>query len=344
LVRHGARHLALLGRRGLGDPCAKAFVAELQALGVSVVAPPCDIADPEQLSAAFDLIAATLPPVRGVIHSAAVLADAPLLRVTEQDFRRAMLPKALGAWNLHNATSNCPLEFFVLFSSISSLVGNSGQTNYVAANCYLDALAWHRRAAGLPATSINWGAIADVGIVTRDATLQKHLEYTGLIAMPVADALYAFDTLLNKGLTHVCVAEANWQQWARYEMKGGTSSRFVSLIGESISNDEEAKHLSLRTKLLSVEPQDRQEVLAYILAEIFGNELKMAIEEVDVHRPFNRMGVDSLMAVGLQLGIESILGARVSALELVGDLTICDIASKCLGQLDIPTIPVAAAA
>ena len=344
LVRHGARHLALLGRRGLGDPYAKAFVAELQALGVSVVAPPCDIADPEQLSAAFDLIAATLPPVRGVIHSAAVLADAPLLRVTEQDFRRAMLPKALGAWNLHNATSNCPLEFFVLFSSISSLVGNSGQTNYVAANCYLDALAWHRRAAGLPATSINWGAIADVGIVTRDATLQKHLEYTGLIAMPVADALYAFDTLLNKGLTHVCVAEANWQQWARYEMKGGTSSRFVSLIGESISNDEEAKHLSLRTKLLSVEPQDRQEVLAYILAEIFGNELKMAIEEVDVHRPFNRMGVDSLMAVGLQLGIESILGARVSALELVGDLTICDIASKCLGQLDIPTIPVAAAA
>jgi acyl transferase domain-containing protein/NAD(P)-dependent dehydrogenase (short-subunit alcohol dehydrogenase family) len=344
LVRHGARNLALLGRRGVGDPSAKAFVDELQELGVSVVAPPCDVADPEQLSAAFGLIAATLPPVRGVIHSAAVLADAPLLRLTTQEFRRAMLPKALGAWNLHSATSNCPLEFFVLFSSISALVGNSGQTNYVAANCYLDALAWHRRAAGLPATSINWGAIADVGIVTRDATLQKHLEYTGLIAMPAADALYAFDKILNRRPTQLCVAEANWQQWARYEAKGGKSSRFAGLIGESIGNDEEARNVRLRNKLLSIEPQDRQEVLAYILAEIFGGELKMAVEEIDVHRPFNRMGVDSLMGVGLQLGIESLLGARVSALELVGDLTICDIASRCLEQMDIPTIPLAVAA
>lgn len=336
LVRNGARNLALLGRRGLADPQASAFVEELQTLGVRIAAPACDIADPVSLGRAFDLITATMPPVRGVIHSAAVLADAPLVDLTSHDFQRVMLPKALGAWHLHNATKTLPLDFFILFSSISALVGNSGQTNYVAANCYLDALAWHRRAAGLPATSINWGAISDVGIVTRSATLQKHLEYTGLIGMPVADALFAFGKLLSKQPAQLGVAEANWQQWARYEAKGGKSPRFAGLVGAENEENEESRKVGLRNKLLSVESQDRQEVVAYILSEIFGPELRMSVDEIDIHRPFNRMGIDSLMAVELQLGIETTIGARFSAFELVGDGTIFDLASKCLAQLDVP--------
>lgn len=344
LVRNGARNLALLGRRGSGDPHARVFVEELQELGVRIAAPACDIADPVSLSAAFDLITTTMPPVRGVIHSAAVLADAPLVDLTSHDFRRAMLPKALGAWHLHNATKNLSLDFFIFFSSISALVGNSGQTNYVAANCYLDALAWHRRTAGLAATSINWGAISDVGIVTRSATLQKHLEYTGLIAMPVADALFAFGKILTKRPTQLCVAEADWQQWAHYEISGGKSRRFANLVGEANDKDEEACKARLRNKLLSVEPQDRQEVLAYILSEIFGPELRMSVEDIDIHRPFNRMGIDSLMGVELQLSIEMMLGTRFSAFELVGDGTIFDLASKCLAQLELPMASVDMAA
>jgi acyl transferase domain-containing protein/NADPH:quinone reductase-like Zn-dependent oxidoreductase len=343
LARNGARNLALLGRRGLADSHARAFVQELQELGVRTVAPACDIADPVSLGAAFDLITGTMPPVRGVIHSAAVLADAPLVDLTSHDFRRVMLPKALGAWHLHNATKNLSLEFFILFSSISALVGNSGQTNYVAANCYLDALAWHRRTAGLPATSINWGAISDVGIVTRSATLQKHLEYTGLIAVPVADALFAFGKILAKRPTQLCVAEANWQQWARYETRGGKSPRFAHLVGATDENEESLK-LRLRDKLLSVEPQDRQDVLAYLLSEIFGPELRMTVEEIDIHRPFNRMGIDSLMGVELLLSIEMTLGIRFSAFELVGDGTIFDLASKCLAQLKVPIASVDMAA
>jgi NADPH:quinone reductase-like Zn-dependent oxidoreductase/NADP-dependent 3-hydroxy acid dehydrogenase YdfG len=336
LSRNGARNLALLGRRGLADPHARAFVEELQELGVRIVAPACDIADPISLGAAFDLITATMPPVRGVIHSAAILADAPLVDLSGHDFRRVMLPKALGAWHLHNATKYLSLDFFILFSSISALVGNSGQTNYVAANCYLDALAWHRRTAGLPATSVNWGAISDVGIVTRSATLQKHLDYTGLTAIPIADTLFAFGKILAKRPTQICVAEANWQQWARYETKGGKSPRFADLVGEANDENEDSHKVQLRNKLLSVGPQERQEVLAYILSEIFGPELRMSAEEIDIHRPFNRMGIDSLMGVGLQLSIELTLGARFSAFELVGDDTIFNLASKCLEQLQIP--------
>jgi acyl transferase domain-containing protein len=337
LAQKGARNLALLGRRGLADPDARGFVKELQKLGVQVVAPACDVADPASLSAAFDVIAATLPPVRGVIHSAAVLVDAPLVDLTSDDFRRVMLPKALGGWNLHNATKDTPLDFFVLFSSISALVGNSGQVNYVAANCYLDALAWYRRAAGLPATSINWGTISDVGIVTRSATLQKHLEYTGLVSMPVADALFAFGKILATHPTQLCVAEAtNWQQWARYEPGGGRSPRFADLVGRINEEDEQSRKLQLRNKFLSVKPEDRQEVLAYTLSEIFGPELLIPADEIDIHRPFNRMGIDSLMGVGLQLSIENTLGTRFSAFELVGDGTIFDLAARCLQQLEVP--------
>jgi acyl carrier protein len=343
LVRNGARQLALIGRRGAADPQAKALVRELEESGARVAAPACDIGDAISLRAALAGLAELMPPVRGVIHSAAVLADAPFVDLTADDFSRVMSPKALGAWNLHSETRGLPLDFFVLFSSISGLVGNSGQTNYAAANCYLDALAAYRRSIGLPGTSIDWGAIADVGLVSRSATLQKHLEYTGLIGMPVADALTALGQALAKDLTQICYAEADWQQWGRHEPTGGKSPRFAALVGAaSAATDDSAREQFLQ-QLAELAPQDRPIVLAYTLAEIFSPELRMAAEEIDIHRPFNRMGIDSLMAVALQLGVEAALGLRISAFELVGDRTLHELALKCVTQLDLPAAPVKAA-
>jgi acyl transferase domain-containing protein len=343
LVRNGTRHLALVSRRGPVDPQAKALVRELEESGAQVAAPACDIGDAISLRAAFADLAELMPPVRGVIHSAAVLADAPFIDLTADDFSRVIFPKALGAWNLHCETRGLPLDFFVLFSSISGLVGNSGQTNYAAANCYLDALAAYRRAIGLPGTSIAWGAISDVGLVSRSATLQKHLEYTGLIGLPVADALTALGRAIAKDLTQICYAEADWQQWARYEPTGGESRRFAALVGAaSAATDDTAREQLLR-QLAELAPQDRPMVLAYTFAEIFGPELRMAADDIDIHRPFNRMGIDSLMAVGLQLGVEAALGLRISAFELVGDRTLHELALKCVAQLELPATTMKAA-
>ena len=104
------------------------------------------------------------PPLRGVIHAAGVLADGILTDMTLEQLDRAMAPKVAGAWNLHVATREQPLDFFVMFSSVASVLGSPGQANYAAGNAYLDALAHARRAAGLPATAINWGPWAGSGM------------------------------------------------------------------------------------------------------------------------------------------------------------------------------------
>jgi malonyl CoA-acyl carrier protein transacylase/NADPH:quinone reductase-like Zn-dependent oxidoreductase/acyl carrier protein len=336
LVRNGARHVALLGRRGAGGADAMALVRELEDAGARIAALACDIGDAADLRAALASLAETMPPLRGVIHSAAVLVDAPLVDLTQRDFRRVMSAKALGAWNLHSETAGLELDFFILFSSISCLVGNSGQTNYAAANSYLDALAVHRRSLGLPGTSLNWGAIADVGLVSRSAMLQKHLEYTGLIGMPVADALAALGEVMAKDLTRFCYAEADWRQWARHEPAGGKSPRFSEVVGAAAEDADGSAAERFRRQMMELAVDDRPAVLAYTFAEIFSPELRIPADGIDINRPFNRLGIDSLMAVGLQLSVEAAVGVRVSAFELVGDGSLYELAQKCLSQMDLP--------
>ena len=124
-----------------------------------------DVADAESLASALGAAAGGCPPLRGVIHAAGVLADGILTEMTLEQLDRAMAPKVRGAWNLHAATRDVPLDFFVLFSSVASVLGSPGQANYAAGNAYLDALAHASpRAQGLPATAINWGPWAGSGM------------------------------------------------------------------------------------------------------------------------------------------------------------------------------------
>ena len=123
-----------------------------------------DVADADSLAGALAQLPADAPPLRGVVHAAGVLADGILTEMTLEQLDRAMAPKVRGAWNLHVATREQPLDFFVLFSSVASVLGSPGQANYAAGNAYLDALAHARRAQGLPATAINWGPWAGSGM------------------------------------------------------------------------------------------------------------------------------------------------------------------------------------
>jgi NAD(P)-dependent dehydrogenase (short-subunit alcohol dehydrogenase family) len=154
LVSQGARHLVLTGRAG-SDGNRQAL-NELEALGASVLAVKADIATPSDVARLFQEIALKMPPLGGVIHAAGVLDDGVVTQQSLARLRRAMDPKVLGAWNLHRHTRDLPLDFFIGFSSVASLVGSPGQANYAAGNAFLDALAHHRRALGLPALSVNW--------------------------------------------------------------------------------------------------------------------------------------------------------------------------------------------
>src|SRR5205823_6235347 len=156
LSSRGARHIALLSRRGavaLDETARK----EVDALPAKIRMFQEDVASAEDVRRVFEEIEREMPPVRGIIHAAGVLDDGVLLQQDWPRFERVLAPKLRGAWNLHQQTRDSKLDFFVLFSSVASLLGSPGQGNYAAANAGLDALAHYRRSLSLPALAINWG-------------------------------------------------------------------------------------------------------------------------------------------------------------------------------------------
>ena len=166
LVEKGARHLVLLSRSGASS-AGEEVAADLAAKGATVTTIQADVSNESDLARALSEIRNTMPPLRGVIHAAGVLDDHLLLNLDAESFRRVLAPKVLGAWNLHTLTADLPLDFFVVFSSVASVLGSPGQANYAAANAFLDGLAHDRRSQGLPCLSINWGPWAEVGMAAR---------------------------------------------------------------------------------------------------------------------------------------------------------------------------------
>ncbi len=197
VANHGARHLLLLGRRGPDAPGAAELSAELTAAGAEVSVVACDAAD----RAALAKVIADIPvqhPLSAVIHAAGVLDDAVLTSLTPERVDAVLRAKVDAAWNLHELSQDSNVSAFVMFSSMAGLVGSSGQANYAAANSFLDGLAAHRRAHGLPAISLGWGLWDQASDMTGglDDAGRARLARTGVKALSSADALQLFDTAM----------------------------------------------------------------------------------------------------------------------------------------------------
>ncbi|MFI1371707.1 SDR family NAD(P)-dependent oxidoreductase [Streptomyces longwoodensis] len=199
-TRHGVRHLLLAGRRGPDAPGAAELTDDLRALGVSVTVASVDVADRDSLAA----LIASVPdahPLTAVVHAAGVLDDATALSLTPERLAAVLAPKADAAWHLHELTAGADLAAFVLFSSVSGLLGTAGQGNYAAANTSLDALAQHRHARGLPALSLAWGLWdtgSGMGATLTDAE-RVRWRRAGLPPLTAEAGLALFDTALVTG-------------------------------------------------------------------------------------------------------------------------------------------------
>ncbi|MGH7735956.1 MAG: SDR family oxidoreductase, partial [Gemmatimonadales bacterium] len=211
MVEQGARHLVLMGR-GATEASAQETLDALRAAGTEVMVARGDVTRADQVAAVLESIGASMPPLRGVVHAAGVLDDGIVARLDERQLREVMAPKVQGAWNLHALTRDAALDFFVLFSSAASLLGSPGAANYAAANAFLDALAWQRRAEGRPALSIDWGPWAGLGFSAR-AQAHGHLTQHGVEALPAAECLRALTYLLPRSATQVAVLHVDWARW-----------------------------------------------------------------------------------------------------------------------------------
>ena len=330
LVENGARNLVLVGRRGAATDEAKAGVERLERSGANVQVVAADIGQMQPVVDMLQTIRETMPPLRGIIHAAMVIDDTVLKQLDWTRLNGPLGPKVYGAWNLHQATLDDPLDLFVCFSSFTSMFGNPGQGNYVTANAFLDAFAHHRRAKGLPALTINWGVVGDVGYVAQNAEIAPKLEHVGMMSTPVRKFLSILGDLIRHQGIQIGVAEINWTRLAGLPMVHG-SQRFTHLL-ESISS-ETGDDLggNMLDALLATAAEKRHEFLVEQITKRMGRVL--GTSDLDTEQSLLNMGLDSLMALEIGNQIQADVGVKIPPVKFMEGLSISGLATLIIQQV-----------
>ena len=339
LADRGARHLLLLSRRGAaatgaGADEARTVLTRLERRGIYVRAVACDVTDRAALSAVLQEIAAGSAPLRGIVHAAMVIDDGLIRDLTAAQIRRVLAPKVLGAQHLHDLTRNQPLDFFVLYSSATTLFGNPGQGSYVAANFALEALARLRRAQGLPATCVGWGAIDDVGYLARNHQVKEALQARmGGVALQSSTALDALEGMLIADRSDLGVLDLEWRALSRF-LPTAASPKFAELAragGDGESEEEGTQ--DLRRLLMSLPETELPGTVIDLLKVEIGEILRIAPEKIDPTVSIQHMGLDSLMGVELAVAVENRFGTRLPVMALSDSPTVEKLAAWIISHL-----------
>jgi acyl transferase domain-containing protein/acyl carrier protein len=285
LAAWGAGSLTLCGRRPPSSD-AVSVIREIEKTGVTVRVVSADVIRPDDVARLLGAIPGR--ELHGVVHAAGVRADGLLGRQPWEEFRDTLAAKSLGAWNLHVALGSAPLDFFVLFSSTASLVGMIGSGAYAAANAFLDGLAHLRRANGLAALSINWGAWEGIGMAhdpegRHTATWRKH----GLEPFPAEDGLKRFSELLSVSTAQIVATPADWTKYASLFPDG----RVPAFLSEVTGSGATASNLSL---------QNHSAAFWLERATVHVRRLIGITGELDANTPLRDLGLDSMAAVELR--------------------------------------------
>ncbi|WP_230193476.1 type I polyketide synthase [Streptomyces coriariae] len=390
LADQGARHLLLTGRSLLPDldaPLANdhpqagavAVLRQLRGRGVHVTYEAVDVADTQAMQVLLTSRRRTgLPPVRGVFHAAGVIDYTPLSDMSATEMDRVLAAKVSGAWNLHRLLHEESVQAFVLFSSGSALLSSPMLGGYAAGNAFLDALAHHRHAQGMPATVVNWGFWDSVGMVARkEQQEERTLLPQGMSSFSPADGLELLGQILADGRVHTAVLPADWPAWARAYPSAAAAPLLQHLTGvhqplpsaapehdqqgveavapaqapapteqraaapapaapETASASETAPAPAARPvpqAAASAQAAPSGELLDFLKQEA-AVVMGLRAERVNVNRPLNRLGMDSLMAVELRNRIERRYQIKLPMVQLLKDGTITTVAQALAAELN----------
>lgn len=328
LAENGAKQVVLVSRRE-PDERAREFLDGVEALGCEVVVHAASLSSQADVANLFARFDNDLKPLAGVIHAAGVLDDGLIGDQTWQRFEKVLAPKVIGASLLDEFTRSLPLDFFILYSSAASVLGSPGQSNYATANGYLDGLAWQRRAAGLPALSINWGPWTEG--MADDERILKRLALQGITPLSVSEAHSAMEKMLAADLTQTTVIDADWQR-----MRMGLGGESPAVLAELAATKQksQAGDSELVAKLKRLRGAAQQELLVKTLQGTLQGILSTSdLPETD--RPLIEMGLDSLMAVEFGTELQLLLGDQfgISPTMLFDHPTIDAIAAHVLELL-----------
>ncbi|MFF5103464.1 SDR family NAD(P)-dependent oxidoreductase [Streptomyces sp. NPDC000134] len=316
VVRHGVRRLVLASRRGQ----VGALDEELTGLGAEVAVVACDVAD-------RDAVAALLAehPVSAVVHVAGVLDDGTIGSLTPERIDTVFRPKVDAAWNLHELTRDLDLSAFVLFSSAAGTFGNPGQGNYAAANAFLDALAQHRRAAGLPATSLAWG------LWSGEDGMGARMAGTGATGLSAEEGLDLFDAAVGGPDPVVVPMRLDLRAVRGAAVVPPVFSGLVRTTARRVAETGTDPAAALRERLAGLPTTERTSALVDLVCTHIATVLELpGPEAVDERRAFTELGFDSLTAIDLRNRLNTATGLRLPAtlifdyptpLDMVGHLT-----------------------
>ncbi|BAC70606.1 polyketide synthase [Streptomyces avermitilis] len=348
VTAHGVRHLVLAGRRGERAPGAAALLAELTELGADTRILACDVSDRDALAVLLRDIPADRP-LTAVVHTAGVLADGTVESLTPDRFDTVLRAKADAAWHLHELTQDAPLREFVLFSSAAGLLGSQGQGNYAAANSFLDALAAHRREAGLPGTALAWGWWEQPGGMGGDLGRAERARMArgGVTPFTAESGMEAFDRALGAGQEALLVpmrlnttaARAASEQQVPPLLRG-----LVRAPQRRAARSDVRATSHLHEQLAAADQAERQALLAELIrgevAQVLGHSGAEAIE--DGHG-FVELGFDSLTSVELRNRLNERTGLRLASTVVFDHPTPLALAAELSEQLGTPAAPMAAA-
>ena len=314
LAQRGAEHLLLSSRRGSDAPGAAELRAELEALGAEVSVVACDAADRAQLRR----LLAEVPeerPLTGVFHVAGVLDDGLIEGLSAERLEGVLRAKADAAWHLHELTEGLELSAFVLFSSIAGTLGSAGQGAYAAGNAFLDALAEHRRERGLVAGSVGWGPWAGEGMA---ATVGERWRGAGMRELPAVPALEVLAQVLERGESHVVVADVEWEQLlaGAGHVEAPAMLRELPEVARMRAEGADggtARRKGLLAARLAGAPAEEWE---RIVVELVREQAAAVLghgspEAVPLGRTFRELGLDSLAAVQLRNRLAAATGLRL---------------------------------
>jgi acyl transferase domain-containing protein/acyl carrier protein len=337
LIDNGIRELILNGRRSPSS-AVQQRLQRLRKKGAEVEVILADVSRAADVQGLLRRTERNQRRLSGVFHSVGVLRDGMLLNQDWDAFEQVLAPKMLGAWHLHRFTLERGLQIFVLFSSIASVLGSLGQSNYAAANMFLDMLAHHRRALGLPALSINWGGWSKIGAAARRRQQLQALEsHVGLGWIEPKQGLTALELVLSQTRPQIMVAPVNWTLFRQSQ-----PDPFLSAVGMSAKDvraeQPEIVERSMILQQLESLPAKRKigALIDYLQHEL-ANALQLPELPEITHR-FRELGVDSLMAVEfrnhLQREFQGI--TYISSTALLEYPNITELANYLLSQLERP--------
>lgn len=323
-----AEEIVLLGRSAMSEKISEEL-KNITKNNNRLIYKSLDITDKEQVNALFDELRKDGKQIGGVFHTAGVIRDNLMMEMTDEEFNAVYEPKAFGIWNLSEATWNDDLDFFIPYSSIGAVVTSVGQINYAAANSFMDAVVYYRRANGKVAQSVAWGPWA-TGMVKERNLIKHYKEVRGMDPIYAENGMQALNHVFGKEFAHVIISDSDWPlALTNYP---GKPSLFNYLADEEKETDDEQKDF-LDTLVFEESPKERVRITMETVTKLISDITYIDEKNLDINQSFNEVGIDSIIATEVRNKIYEVCHAQISITDILKGITISALSDKILEGL-----------